>query len=220
MYPAKMSLLPEELFKNLMASLEVGLSKYPFPLILPRYCYSKTDKILNFDWETCLFVPFLLYSSHSRLWDHYWRKSRSKMHNFLLDGRTCSLLHRRRFDGSSRALIVEERSRDNHEIARRRLSHKRLRDEPRPRLTCFSVFLDWWCSYGPDVTKMSLEALSSLATHCYLEIQKNVKVPIHEILQHFLKVLKCGGVDSKNNTVLMYLQFLESLYPRLYILAL
>lgn len=30
MYPAKMSLLPEELFKNLMASLEVGLSKYPF----------------------------------------------------------------------------------------------------------------------------------------------------------------------------------------------
>ena len=30
MYPAKMSLLPEALFKNLMASLEVGLTKYPF----------------------------------------------------------------------------------------------------------------------------------------------------------------------------------------------
>ena len=30
MYPAKMSLLPDELFKNLMASLEVGLSKYSF----------------------------------------------------------------------------------------------------------------------------------------------------------------------------------------------
>jgi len=44
-------------------------------------------------------------------------------------------------------------------------------------------------NYGPDVTKMSLEALSSLATHCYLEIQKNVKVPMHEILQHFLKTL-------------------------------
>lgn len=40
---------------------------------------------------------------------------------------------------------------------------------------------------------MSLEALSSLATHCYLEIQKNVKVPMHEVLQHFLKVAKYGG---------------------------
>ena len=49
---------------------------------------------------------------------------------------------------------------------------------------------------------MSLEALSSLATHCYLEIQKNVKVPTHEILQHFLKVFKYGGIDSKNKTVL------------------
>ena len=49
-------------------------------------------------------------------------------------------------------------------------------------------FLDCQCSYGSDVTKMSLEALSSLATHCFLEIQKNVKVPTHEILQHFLKV--------------------------------
>ena len=58
-------------------------------------------------------------------------------------------------------------------------------------------FLDCRCSYGSDVTKMSLEALSSLATHCFLEIQKNVKVPTHEILQHFLKVrnlslCRCG----------------------------
>jgi len=44
-------------------------------------------------------------------------------------------------------------------------------------------------NYGPDITKMSLEALSSLATHCFLEIQKNVKVPTHEVLQHFLKTL-------------------------------
>ena len=29
-YPDKMSLLPEALFKNLMALLEVGLTKYPF----------------------------------------------------------------------------------------------------------------------------------------------------------------------------------------------
>ena len=67
---------------------------------------------------------------------------------------------------------------------------------------------------------MSLEALSSLATHCYLEIQKNVKVPMHEILQHFLKVLKKGGVDSKNKTVLKCPQLLEGLYPRLYTPAL
>ena len=33
MYPEKMSVLPEELFKNLMASLEVGLTKYPFLLV-------------------------------------------------------------------------------------------------------------------------------------------------------------------------------------------
>lgn len=54
MYPAKISLLPDELFKNLMASLEVGLSKYPFPLILLRYCYSKIDEILILDWESYL----------------------------------------------------------------------------------------------------------------------------------------------------------------------
>ena len=30
MYPEKMSSLPDALFKNLMASLEVGLVKYPF----------------------------------------------------------------------------------------------------------------------------------------------------------------------------------------------
>lgn len=44
-------------------------------------------------------------------------------------------------------------------------------------------------NYGTDVTKMSLEALSSLATHCFLEMQKNVKVATHEILRHFLKML-------------------------------
>lgn len=44
-------------------------------------------------------------------------------------------------------------------------------------------------NYGADVTKMSLEALSSLATYCFEEAQKNVRVPIHEVLQHFLKTL-------------------------------
>ena len=51
------------------------------------------------------------------------------------------------------------------------------------------LFLDCLFSYGADVTKMSLEALSSLATYCFEEAQKNVRVPIHEVLQHFLKVL-------------------------------
>ena len=30
MYPERMSLLPEDLFKNLMGTLEVGMAKYPF----------------------------------------------------------------------------------------------------------------------------------------------------------------------------------------------
>ena len=64
---------------------------------------------------------------------------------------------------------------------------------------------------------MSLEALSSLATHCYLEIQKNMKVPTHEILQHFLKVFKYGGIDAKNKTVLKCPQLLEGLYTLGYI---
>lgn len=33
MYPEKMSALPDELFKSLMASLEVGLTKYPYLLV-------------------------------------------------------------------------------------------------------------------------------------------------------------------------------------------
>lgn len=33
MYPEKMSALPGELFKSLMASLEVGLTKYPYLLV-------------------------------------------------------------------------------------------------------------------------------------------------------------------------------------------
>ena len=33
MYPAKMSLLPQDLFKNLMTSLEVGLTKYPLQCV-------------------------------------------------------------------------------------------------------------------------------------------------------------------------------------------
>ena len=41
---------------------------------------------------------------------------------------------------------------------------------------------------------MSLEALSSLAAYCFEEAQKNVKIPIHEVLQHFLKVLNYGSL--------------------------
>lgn len=44
-------------------------------------------------------------------------------------------------------------------------------------------------NYGSDITKMSLEALSSLAAYCFEEIQKNVKIATHEILRHFLKIL-------------------------------
>lgn len=49
-YPAKISLLPEALFKNLMASLEVGLSKYPF---------RNTISYLSL-WENC-FRRFRIY---------------------------------------------------------------------------------------------------------------------------------------------------------------
>ena len=53
------------------------------------------------------------------------------------------------------------------------------------------AFLDNRWSYGSDITKMSLEALSSLAAYCFEEIQKNVKIATHEILRHFLKVCSC-----------------------------
>ena len=44
MYPEKMSSLPDALFKNLMASLEVGLVKYPFgPLEGTNLCLQKRD---------------------------------------------------------------------------------------------------------------------------------------------------------------------------------
>jgi len=49
-YPAKISLLPEALFKNLMASLEVGLTKYPF---------RNTISYLSL-WENC-FRRFPIY---------------------------------------------------------------------------------------------------------------------------------------------------------------
>lgn len=44
-------------------------------------------------------------------------------------------------------------------------------------------------NYGSDITKMSLEALSSLAAYCFEEFQKNLKIAAHEILRHFLKIL-------------------------------
>lgn len=113
MYPAKISLLPDELFKNLMASLEVGLSKYPFPLILLRYCYSKIDEILILDWESYLLYFHSYFrnekkSSASLVAQSIVRpllekKNKRQMPYCLQDGPTSNLLHRR-FHGSSRAL--------------------------------------------------------------------------------------------------------------------
>ena len=50
MYPEKMSSLPDALFKNLMASLEVGLVKYPFGpffFLYKRGMHSRVQKSLK-----------------------------------------------------------------------------------------------------------------------------------------------------------------------------
>ena len=50
MYPEKMSSLPDALFKNLMASLEVGLVKYPFGpfcFLCKRGMHSRVQKSLK-----------------------------------------------------------------------------------------------------------------------------------------------------------------------------
>ena len=65
-YPAKISLLPEALFKNLMASLEVGLTKYPF---------RNTISYLSL-WENCfrrfrIYVLCFISFEIMRIWKSY-----------------------------------------------------------------------------------------------------------------------------------------------------
>ena len=64
MYPEKMSLLPDDLFKNLIGTLEIGLAKYPFLFLLKIIItLSQHVMMIGFPEEICSFLLHHIFSN-------------------------------------------------------------------------------------------------------------------------------------------------------------